>query len=53
MIDRLAKQELSQIENPNYLDINVLLYAATVTTKDYINDLSKRYTKKNPKANMP
>ena len=53
MIDRLAKQKLSQIENPNYLDINVLLYTAAVTTKEYLNDLSKKYTEKTPKAKMP
>ena len=53
MIDRLAKRKLSQIENLNYLDINVLLYTAAVTTKDYLNDLSKRYTVKTPKAKMP
>ena len=53
MIDRLAKRKLSQIENPNYLDINVLLYTAAVTTKEYLNDVSKRYTEKTPKAKMP
>ena len=53
VIDRLAKRKLSQIENPNYLDINVLLYTAAVTTKEYLNDLSKRYTEKTPKAKMP
>ena len=50
--DRLAKRELSQIENLNYLDINVLLYTVAVTTKDYLNNLSKRYTKKPPKGKM-
>ena len=49
VIDRLAKQKLSQIENVNYLDINVLLYTAAVTTKEYPNDLSKKYTKKTQK----
>ena len=49
MIDRLEKQKLSQIENVNYLDINVLLYTAAVTTKEYPNDLSKKYTKKTQK----
>ena len=53
VIDRLAKRKLSQIENPNYLDINVLLYTAAVTTKEYLNDVSKRYTEKTPKAKMP
>ena len=53
VIDRLAKRKLSLIENPNYLDINVLLYTAAVTTKEYLNDLSKRYTEKTPKAKMP
>ena len=53
VIDRLAKRKLSQIENPNYLDINVLLYTAAVTTKKYLNDVSKRYTEKTPKAKMP
>ena len=48
VIDRLAKQKLSQIENPNYLYINVLLYTAAVTTKEYLHDLSKRYTEKKP-----
>ena len=52
VIDRLAKRKLSQIENPNYLDINVLLYTAAVTTKEYLNDLSKKYTEKTPKAKM-
>ena len=53
VIDRLAKRKLSQIENPSYLDINVLLYTAAVTTKEYLNDLSNRYTEKTPKAEMP
>ena len=52
MIDRLAKQKLPQIENANCLDINVLLYTAAVTTKEYLKDLSKKYTEKNPKAKM-
>ena len=38
IIGELKKQKLSQIENPNYLDINVslnvLLYTAGVTTKE-------------------
>ena len=53
VIDRLAKRKLSQIENPNYLDIDVLLYTAAVTTKEYLNDLSKKYNEKNPKSKMP
>ena len=53
VIDRLAKRKLSQIENQNNLDINVLLYTAAVTTKEYLNDLRKKYTEKNPKAKMP
>ena len=44
VIDQLVKQKLSQIENPNYLDIDVLLYTAAVTTKEYLNDLNKKYT---------
>ena len=52
VIDRLAKRKLSQIENPNYLDINVLLYNA-VTAKEYLNDLSKKSTEKTPKTKMP
>ena len=48
MIDQLAKQKLSQIENPNYLDINVLLYTVPVTTKEYLNYLNKKYTE-NPR----
>ena len=38
--DQLAKQKLSQIENPNYLDINVVLNTATVTTKEYLEDFN-------------
>ena len=53
VIHRLAKRKLSQIENANYLDINVLLYTAAVTTKEYLNDVSKKYTEKTPKAKMP
>ena len=53
VIGRPAKRKLSQIENPNYLDVNVLLYTAAVTTKVYLNGLSKRYTEKTPKAKMP
>ena len=52
VIDRLAKRKLSLIENPNYLDINVLLYTAAVTTKEYLNDLIKKYTEKTPKAKI-
>ena len=39
VIDQLAKRKLSQTENPNYLDINVLLHTAAVTTNEYLNDL--------------
>ena len=53
VIDQLAKQEFSQIEKPNYLDINALLCTAAVTTKEYLNDLNKKYTKKSPKAEVP
>ena len=53
VIDQLAKWMLSQIEKLNYLDINVLLYTAAVTTKEYLNDLNKKYTKKSPKAKVP
>ena len=53
MIDRLAKRKLSQIENPNYLDVNVLLNTAAVTAKEYLNDLSKKSTEKSPKTKMP
>ena len=53
MTDQLAKRKLSQIENPNYLDTNVLLYTAAVTTKEYLNDLKENYTKKSPKAKVP
>ena len=44
VIDRLAKRQLSQIENANY--------TAAVTTKEYLNDLIKKYTEKTPKAKM-
>ena len=40
VIEQLAKRKLSQIENPNYLDKNILLYTAAVTMKEYLNDLS-------------
>ena len=53
VIDQLAKRKLSQIENPNYLDLNVLLYTAAVTTKEYLNDLKESYTEKSPKAKVP
>ena len=53
VIDRLAKRKLSQIENPNYLDVNVLLYTAAVTAKEYLNDLSKKSAEKSPKTKMP
>ena len=53
VIDQLAKRKLSQIENPNYLDINVLLYTAAVTTKEYLNDLRENYTEKSSKAKVP
>ena len=49
VIDQIVKQKLSQIENPSYLDTNVL-YTAAVTTIVYLNDLNKRDTKKNPKS---
>ena len=51
MTYQLAKQ-LSQIENPNYLDINVLLYTAAITTKKYLNNLNMKYTKKTSKAKV-
>ena len=53
VIDQLAKRKLSQIENPNDLDINVLLNTAAVTTKEYLNDLNEKYTEKSPKAKVP
>ena len=53
VIDQVAKRKLSQIENLNYLHINVLLYTALVTTKKCLNNLNKNYTKKPPKAKMP
>ena len=46
LIDQLVKQKLSQIENLKYLGINVLLFTAAVTTKDYLNYLNKKYTEK-------
>ena len=53
VIDQLAKQKLSQIENLSYLDINVLLHTAAATTKEYLSDLNKKYTEKSPKAKVP
>ena len=53
VIDQLAKWRLSQIKNPNYLDINVLLYIAAVTTTEYLNDLNENYTEKFLKAKLP
>ena len=52
VIDQLAKRKLSQIENPNYLYINVLLYTAAVTTKEYLNDLKENCTEKSPKVKV-
>ena len=46
LIDQLVKQKLSQIENLKYLGINVLLFTAAVTAKDYLNYLNKKYTEK-------
>ena len=42
MIDELAKGKLTQIENPNFFDINVLLYNAAVTRKEYLEDLTEK-----------
>ena len=53
VIDQLAKRKLSQIENPHYLDINVLLYTPAVTTKEYLSDSNEKYTETNPKVKMP
>ena len=53
MIHQLAKRKLSQVENLNYLDINVLLYNAAVTRKEYLNDLIKKYAEKTLKAKTP
>ena len=53
VIHRLAKRKRSQVENPNYLDINVLLYTAAVTRKEYLNDLIKKHAEKTLKAKMP
>ena len=53
VIYRLAKPKLSQIEYANYLDTNVLLDTAAVTMKEYLNNFSKKYTEKTPKAKMP
>ena len=49
VIDQLAKQKLSQIENSTYLDKNI----AAVTTKEYLNDLSENYPEKTVKAKVP
>ena len=35
IIEQVAKRKFSQIENPNYLDINILLYTAAVTMKEF------------------
>ena len=53
VIHQLAKRKLSQVENLNYLDINVLLYNAAVTRKEYLNDLIKKYAEKTLKAKTP
>ena len=53
MIHCLAKWKLSQIESLNYLHINFILNTAAVTTKEYLRDLSRKYTKKAQKGKMP
>ena len=53
VIHQLARRKLSQVENLNYLDINVLLYNAAVTRKEYLNDLIKKYAEKTLKAKTP
>ena len=53
MIDRLAKWKLSQIESLNNLHINFLLYTTAVTMKEYLRDLSKKYTEKTQKDKRP
>ena len=52
MIDSQAKWKLSQTESLNNLHINFLLYTAAVTMKEYLRDLSKKYTEKTQKGKM-
>lgn len=53
MVHQLAKQKLCQIENPNFLFINVLLCTAAVITKEYLNNLNEKYTENPSKAKAP
>ena len=53
MVHQLAKQKLCQIENPNFLFINVLLCTAAVITKEDLNNLNEKYTENPSKAKAP
>ena len=50
---QLAIQTLTQIENPNYLGINAMIYSTAITTKEHLNNLNKNCTKNIPKGKVP
>ena len=50
VIDRLAKRKLSQIENPNYLDINVLFIHCCSYYERVSQQLKYEVHRKNPKS---
>ena len=51
--DQITIQTLTQVENPNYLDINVMLYSAAIIVKEQLNNLNKNYIKNILKAKVP
>ena len=43
-INDIAKEIFESIESPNYHDINCLIYATTMTCKEYIQDIQQKKT---------
>lgn len=43
--DQLTKQIITQLENLNYLIINVMLYSAAIIIKEQFKDLNKNLKK--------
>ena len=51
--EQLASWELSEIDNTNYFDVNVLLFTAAIANKEHMNEFNENYTKNPPEAKVP
>ena len=53
IVESLAREHLSTISEPSYWDVNVSMYAATVTIKYHMNDLKEVNVKHETERQMP